>query len=211
MGRIGLAIVAIILLGLTSVVPACAQYTGALHTARPLEYRTTDVGPYIGLFDAEGESGTAVSAFGQARYGLFAAGDGGLKFGLVDFGRRSDVGLLLVGDLQWALLAPRWGDALWLSIGPEVGLYSVSDAHLWSFAGNLIASYDFEGNFRRISPYGRLTVRLEVSDNKHGSDTELQVGFNPGVRWEVSDFLDGVVEMQWDNRIGILAGLNFRL
>lgn len=190
---------------------AQAQYGGALHTAQPVAHGATDAGPYVGLFDAEGKSGTAVSAFGQARYGLSGSSDGGLKFGLVDFGKQSDVGLLLVGDLQWGLLAPRWGDPIWLSIGPEIGLYTTADVRRWSFGGNLTASHDFGGRLRRVSPYGRLTVRLEVFDTDRHSDSELKVGFNPGVLWEISDFLDGAVEFQFDDQPGILAGLNFRL
>jgi hypothetical protein len=153
--------------------PAQAQFTGALHSARPLDEHVMDVGAYLGVFDGDRGSGTPISVFGQARYGMFSAGDGGLKFGLVDPGYEgSNTGILLTGDMQWALLAPRWGDPFWFSFGPEISLYDVTGMRVWGFAGNLSASYDFNVRTRRISPYMRLTVRLEAIDPDRGDSPE---------------------------------------
>jgi len=207
---VGMAII-LLLSGVTT----SAQFVGALHSARPLDQKTTDVGAYFGLFEGPRATGTTVTVFGQTRHGLFPMGDGGLKFGLVDFDNgEDDVGIILAADLQWALLAPRWGDRVWLSAGPEITMYNTSGMRGWGFAGNLSASYDFEHRGKSISPYGRLTIRLESIDYdnpKHKVTSELQVGLNPGVVWEISEFLDFVGELQLDDQFGFLAGLNFRI
>lgn len=194
--------------------PAGAQIAGSLHTARPLDPKTSDVGGYFGLTDGEGRAGTTVAAFGQVRHGLFSAGDGGLKFGLVDIDDGGNVGLLLAGDMQWALLAPRWGDNFWLSFGPEISLYDAAGKRVWGFAGNISASRDFGVHGRRISPYARLTLRLEAIDHDNPmrkSRSELRVGLNPGVIWEAGGYVDFVAELQFDHQFGFLAGLNFRI
>jgi hypothetical protein len=197
---------------LASSITAQAQYTGALHSARPLDESTMDVGAYLGIFDGERGAGTPSAAFGQARYGLFPSGDAGLKFGLVDRDDGGNTGILLAGDMQWALLSPNWGDAFWFSFGPEISLYDVTGLRVWGFAGNLSASYDFDVRARRIAPYMRLTVRLEAIDaDRGGSDTDLQIGLNPGLIWEAADFFDFVGELQMDDNFGFLAGLNFKI
>lgn len=192
-----------------------AQFVGALHSARPLDQKTTDVGAYLGVFDGEKAAGAAITTFGQVRHGLFPMGDGGLKFGLVDLDTsEDDVGVILAADLQWALLAPRWGDRVWLSAGPEIILYDAGGVRVWSLAGNLSSSYDFTNRGNTVSPYGRLTIRLESIDYdnpKHESDTDLQIGLNPGIVWQVGDLLDFVGEMQFDDQWGFFAGLNFRI
>jgi len=204
---------AAVIMLLAGSLPAQAQFTGALHSARPLDEKTTDIGAYLGVFDGDKGTGTPITVFGQARYGLFPAGDAGLKFGLIDPGYEgSNAGVLLAADMQWALLAPRWGDAFWFSFGPEISLYDVTGVSVWGFSGNLSASYDFDVRTRRISPYTRLTVRLEAIDPDHGdSETELQIGVNPGVIWEATDFFDFVGELQLDDQFGFLAGLNFKI
>ncbi len=208
---LGAVIVALLL----SSIPAGAQLTGSLHTARPLDQKTTDVGGYFGLLDDKGKAGTAIAVFGQVRYGLFASGDGGLKFGLVDLDTgKDDVGIVLAADLQWALLAPHWGNQFWLSVGPEITLYDAAGVRVWGFAGNVHASHDTNLRGKRVSPYGRLTIRLESVDHdnpKRKGTTKLEIGLNPGVVWQASDLLDFVVELQFDNYFGLFAGLNFRI
>lgn len=200
---------------LFGAIPAQAQVTGWLHSAKPLEVKTTDVGGYVGLFDGAGAEDTPIAVFGQVRHGLFATGDGGLKFGLVDMDTgHEDVGLLLAADMQWALLAPRWGDPFRLSVGPEVSFYDGDGARTWAYGGNLAASHDVLLRSSQITIYARLNLRLESIDYKkahRSSRTDLEIGLNPGVIWEVNEFFDLVTELQFDDQVGVLAGLNFRM
>lgn len=202
---------------------ARAQIAGALHSARPLELGTTDVGGYFAFIDGAKGVGSLRAVFGQVRHGLIPGGDGGLKFGLVDVD--NDVGLLMAADLQMAILAPRWDDPFWLSIGPEVTATSGTDINVWSFGGNLSCAYDiFVGPHSAtrqrsnrqhwLSLYARLNLRLEIIDhNKAGksSGTNLELGLNPGVIWEANEAFDVVAELQFDDWLGILVGINFRL
>ncbi len=197
------------------IIPAQAQVTGWLHSAKPLDSGTTDIGGYVGFFDGGGGSDAPISIFGQIRHGLFATGDGGLKFGLADMDAGGkDVGLVIAADVQWALLAPRWGDPFRLSVGPEISMYNGNGARNWAFGGNLAASHDILIRAKRITIYGRLNLRLEAIDFKKtgkSSHTDLAIGLNPGFIWEVNEFFDLVTELQFDDQIGILAGLNFRI
>ncbi len=194
---------------------AQAQLTGFLHSAQPLEQGNTDAGAYFGLFNAERGSGTPLSVFGQVRHGLFNAGDGSLKFGLVDLDAgNDDVGVVLVGETQWGLLGPRWGDSFSLSFGPEVGVYDAAGVRVWSLGGNAAVSQAFLARGREIVLYSRLNVRLELVDYnaaKMDSDSDLKIGLNPGMMWEIGDLFDLVVELQIDDAFGFLVGMNFRM
>jgi len=195
--------------------PSAAQIVGCLHSAKPVDLRATDIGGYIGLYDGAGSEDMPIAIFGQIRHGLFAAGDGGLKFGLADSDAGGDdVGLVLAADMQWALLAPRWGDPFWLSVGPEITLNDGDGARVWSFGGNITGAHDLLIRATKITIYGRLNLRLETIDydhKNHSSDTDLEIGFNPGFIWRATDFMDFVGEIQLDDQVGILAGINFRM
>jgi hypothetical protein len=204
--------VAVVALAATSVM---AQVTGCLHSAKPLSPGSTDFGGYIGLFDGAGYSGTPLAVFGQLRHGLTATGDGGLKFGLVDMDAGDDdIGIVLAGDAQWALLAPRWGDPFWLSVGPEISVYDGDGTRTWAFGGNLTASHDLLIRANTVTIYGRFNLRLETLDFKksgRSSDSDLEMGLNPGFIWKTSGFFDLVGEIQFDDQVGVLVGFNFRM
>ncbi len=200
---------------LMAALPVEAQMTGWLHSAKPLDLHATDVGGYLGLFDGAGKGDMPIAVFGQIRHGLFANGDGGLKIGLADSDSGADdVGLLIAGDLQWALLAPRWGDPFYLSTGPEIALIDGDGARIWAFGGNVAVSHDLLIRASQITFYGRLNLRLEVIDYEHknwSTDTDLEIGLNPGFIWKATEFFDIVGEVQFDDQIGVLGGFNFRI
>ncbi len=191
------------------------QVTGSLHSARPLAPATTDVGGYLGLYDGEGHADIPVAAFGQVRHGLFSAGDVGLKFGLVDPDHRhADIGFVLAADAHWAILSPRWGDAFWLSGGPELAVQDGEGARIWSYGGNLHGSYEFLIRNTPATIYGRLNLRIEVTDPDHrGADnsSDLQLGLNSGVIWPANDLIDFVGEVQIDDLLGVIFGVNFKI
>lgn len=198
-----------------AAVPAQAQVTGWVHSAKPVDVGATDVGCYFGLYDGAGSGDMPVAVFGQIRHGLFANGDGGLKAGLADSDAGGDdVGLVIAADMQWALLGPQWGDPFRLSAGPEISLIDGDGARVWAFGANIAASHDLLVRASTLTLYGRLNLRLEAVDYEHKdweTNTDLEIGFNPGFIWRATEFFDVVGEVQFDDQVGVLAGINFRI
>lgn len=199
----------------TAALPAEAQVTGWVHSAKPVDRGATDIGCYLGLFDGAGSDDLPVAVFGQIRHGLGADCDGGLKAGLADADAGGDdVGLVMAADIQWALLAPHWGDPFRLSAGPEISLSDGDGARVWAFGANVAASHDLLVRANTLTLYGRLNIRLEAVDYEHknwDTDTDLEIGFNPGFIWQATEFFDVVGEIQLDDQVGVLAGINFRI
>jgi hypothetical protein len=209
----GFIVILCLLLG--SAVPGWGQVTGSLHSARPLAPQQTDVGGYLGFYDGDAHADIPMAAFGHFRHGLFATGDVGLKFGLVDpDDRDNDIGFVMAADAQWSILSPRWGDSFWLAGGPEVLVQDGDNARIWGFGGNLPGSYDFLIRNKSVTVYSRLNLRVEVTDPDYAraeTTSDLKVGLNPGIIWPASDFVDLIGEIQIDDMLGVIFGVNFKI
>lgn len=206
----------ILLLGLLFLVPSVqAQFLGQLSTARTLPVGGYDFGGYFGVYE------DAFAFFGQFRGGVAEYFDLGAKIGIISFDAGFDQtseGVILGGDFKYQLLDANYGDPFDLSIGAGLEFFSVSDFNTFSFGANFCGSRDFAlAKGRVITPYGRLNLRGErVSaevgpswDREDVSDTDFEVGFNPGVSLKITSSIQILGELQFDEFFGFIGGVTY--
>ncbi len=192
-----------------------AQFAGQLSTAKATKEGSVLGGGYVGIYE------DAFSIFGQARYGFMTDLDGGLKLGLLNlnpgggFGK-SETGLILGGDIKYQILKAEIGDPVDFSFGFGIEYLSISDYSLFSFGGNLVGSYDFRLQSQKVvTPYGRLSLRgerVEVTSatwSGSGDETDFDIAFSLGCNLEMTPELSMIAELQIDDNIGIIGGLNY--
>lgn len=208
-----LTVVILAALGLfLSVSAAEAQFTGQLSTARTLPVGNYDLGGYFGVYDG------AFAFFGQFRGGVSQDFDLGVKLGFINVDPGSRTGVILGGDLKYQILDVRAKDPFDLSIGAGLEFFSVSDFNTFSFGANFIGSYDFDlSKGRVISPYGRLNIRGQREHWDFGewwtgvshTETDFHAGLNPGVSLKVSNNLQIIGELQFDEHFGFIGGATY--
>ena len=83
----------------------------------------------------------------------------------------------------------------------------------------MLASYPIQlKNGRSITPYGRFNARMESvsrdlppTATSDDSKTNLEVGFNAGVKWEMTSTVDLYGEFQLDGNDGLFLGIDFNV
>lgn len=211
-----LTVVMLAALGLLlSVSVAQAQFTGQLSTARTLPTGQYDLGGYFGVYE------DAFAFFGQFRGGVAQDFDMGLKLGVINEAASShfpgdNTGVLLGGDLKYQLLRAMAKDPFDLSIGLGLEFSAVSHYNIFSFGANFIGSYDFDlSGGRVISPYARLNLRgqrehLDLGFPFEGvTDNDFKVGLNAGASLKVSNSLQILGELQFDEFFGFIGGVTY--
>lgn len=215
-----LTVVILAALGLfLSVSAAQAQFTGQLSTARTLPTGKYDLGGYFGVYEY------AFAFFGQFRGGAADHLDLGMKLGVISESGGShfpgdNTGILLGGDLKYQLMRAMAKDPFDLSIGIGLEFSAVSHFNIFSFGANFIGSYDFDlSGGRVISPYARLNLRGErahfeidspsVLGGGSVTDNDFQVGLNAGASLKVSNTLQILGELQFDENFGFIGGLTY--
>jgi len=211
-----LTVVILAALGLfLSVSVAQAQFTGQLSTARTLPSGRYDLGGYFGVYE------DAFAFFGQFRGGVAQDFDMGLKLGVINEAASShfpgdNTGVLLGGDLKYQLLRAMSKDPFDLSIGLGLEFSAVSHYNIFSFGANFIGSYDFDlSGGRVISPYARLNLRgqrehLDLGFPFEGyTDNDFHVGLNAGASLKVSNSLQILGELQFDEVFGFIGGVTY--
>lgn len=187
---------------------ARAQFLGQLSDARVQDQGRSLVGGYIGIYDDD-----VFSVFGQYRYGLARAVDGGIKAGFVD-APGGESGIAMAGDARYQLLHQKAADPVDVSIGGGLEFYFGDAVTVVSFQFNGMVSHRFvSASGRGITPYGRAQVRLERIGNG-GSDTDGEFGINAGAEIEFAQGISAVGELQLDSSpladFGLIFGLNYR-
>lgn len=172
----------------------------------------------VGLADA-------TTVFGIFSYGLSGHTDGRLKFGIID-ADGADAEIMLGADFKYQFISKdslnngpfdmafgaffeyyNFGDSY--NVGTTVVDYSIT---VWQLGGNFIGSYPlYLKNGNRLIPYGRLNVRLENFDSDFYDDSNLEVGINAGVRWEVTNMINFYGELQLDGNDGLFLGVDFNV
>jgi hypothetical protein len=178
-----------------------AQFLGQVSTARTVEKGANDVGGFIGFYDH------AIALFGQYRHGFSSAGDFGAWAGFIDpEGGNAD--LALGGDVKFQVLDDHTGDPFDLALDSRLALIDYPGSVLFSVGESVVFSHDFKISRGSIlAPYGAVNLRLDHAS----SETNLEVAAAGGVKWEISDLLDGYGELVIDNDLGLVLGLNFKL
>ena len=191
---------------------AHASLFGQVSTAYTLEKGASDVGGFVSVF----ENSTMV--FAQYRHGLFANVDCGVQGGIVD-PEGGDVGLALGADAKFLVL-PMGNDMPFdLALNPRISYINEDAFSFVSLGGSVVISRDYALAQGSIAPYGAFNMRF---DNVHydgrdlapgvdNDDTDFNVSGIAGVKWDVSQLMDILGEVVFDENIGVTIGLNFKL
>ena len=155
--------------------------------------------------------GDATTFSGLYSYGLSANTDGRLKLGLIDGDIGSDANLMFGADFKYNIVSTKdlKNGPFDMAVGGLFEYYDYENGSMWMLGGQFIGSYPFVmQNQRVLTPYGRLNVRIQsISD----ADSELEIGFNGGVKWELSNSIDLFGEIQIDNIDNFYFGLDFNV
>jgi hypothetical protein len=181
--------------------PASAQFLGQVSTARTVDEGANDVGGFFGLYDH------AVALFGQYRRGFSPTADFGAWAGFID-PEGGNASLALGGNVKFQLLDDQKADPFDLALDSRVALVDYSGSVLFSLGESVVFSHDFRISRGSIlAPYGAVNLRLDHAS----SETDWNVAAVGGVKWELSDLIDGYGELVIDNDLGLVVGLNFKL
>ena len=163
---------------------------------------------HANMLGGVGLTDDATTVFGVFTYGLSAHTDGRLKFGLIDHDY-SDTEIMLGGDFKYQFISrDSLGNGPFdMAFGAFFEYYNFPSS-AWMLGAQYIGSYPIlMKNNHAITPYGRFNVRLEnISDNSN-----LEVGVNAGIRWEMTRQINFYGEFQFDGNDGIFFGLDFNL
>ena len=204
-----------------STFSASAQFLGQLSTAQTQNKGETMLGAYLGVYD------DAFSLFGQFRYGMFTYLDFGFKMGMLNLDPgygEGKAGLIFGGDVKYWFLERESDDPLDLSFGGGMEFLKITDYSLFTLGGNVIASYEFEyGSQKSVAPYGRLSLRWEranfrgswhpIGGDKKGdwTDDDMGVALSLGADLKLWQDFNLVGELQIDDNVGFVAGVNYRI
>ena len=202
--KVLICIIAVCGLGWLQPCTASAISFGQATTARVLERGVQDFGGFLGVFNS------GLLLFGQARRGLTSGVEGGLQLGLHDpDGKKTDVGLVIGGDLKFGVLASGPRDPIDLAIGVRAAIYGNDNDRRFQIGGSVMASHPvLLSSGAVIAPYGNINLRIDGDDNGH---SRLEIGAGGGVKWDVSDLLDVFGEIIIDDDFGVIFGLNFKI
>ncbi|MEW5796367.1 MAG: hypothetical protein AB1772_08385 [Candidatus Zixiibacteriota bacterium] len=186
---------------------------GTLTTAQALGQGKGTFGFGVGIADA-------TSFVGTFAYGLSQYSDGRLKFGLID-NDGADTEITFGVDYKWQF----WNRGANSNHPFDFAtgfIFEYADFGVTSvlqFGGQLIGSYPVV--LKRggtISPYARFNARIEwlsydLPPGWRGddSDSNLEVGLNGGMQWQMTSTVASYIEFQIDGNNGIFLGIDFNV
>lgn len=154
---------------------------------------------------------------GILTYGLSKNSDGRIKLGLIDTGKDSDTKIIFVADFKYNFISTSelQNGPFDMAIGGFFEYFDADGGSLWILGGQYIGSYSIKTkDTSSLTPYGRISVRLESKSNDNpnaDSKSNLEVGFNGGVKWGMTNDIDLYGEIQLDGNDGFLFGIDFRI
>lgn len=189
---------------------ATAQYAAQLSAAGTVLKGSATGGGFVGIYDG------AFGILGQYRYGIGGYTDIGGKLGIIDLdsdSKEGDLGLFIAIDPKYQIMEVRIMDPIDLSLGGAFELALFDHFNSLIFGGFAVGSYPVTLRSGRVlSPYGRLIIGFNRTDNRGHSDTEFDLGLNMGVIMELSSSTRALAEIQIDdNTAAFLMGLEFGL
>ncbi|MCD6249789.1 MAG: hypothetical protein J7J98_05600 [candidate division Zixibacteria bacterium] len=194
---------------------AVGSMFGTLTTAKAMGQGSGDFGFGIGLAD------DATSFIGSFAYGLSEYSDGRIKIGLSDSDWDGDTKIVFGVDYKWQFWSygPETTHPFDFSVGAFLEYADYSAISVLQLGGQLLASYPIAlNNGRSITPYGRFNARMEslswdlpIQVSGDDSESNLEVGFNAGVKWEMTSSVDLYGEFQLDGNDGLFLGIDFNV
>lgn len=192
---------------------ASAFFVPQLRSAETLGWGSLNLGTGVGIYE------DALTVFGSVRYGIASPVDLSLTVGLMDHDASDDASLLLGSDIQYQVSDTDLGKTVDIAIGGVFQYFAYDrgrvDVSVWSLGGNLIVSKPLQvENGMRFTPYGRLNLRTDnvdadVDPFDSGGDSEFNIGITLGSQFHFSGTFNVAAELQIDDQIGAVIGLNF--
>lgn len=177
---------------------------GSLSTANTIGIAN---GNFMGVLG----TGDFTSFGGVFTYGMSENTDGRLKLGLVDGDAGTDATLMFAADFKYNFISidsSLQNGPFDMALGGFFEYYDFDGGSSWSLGGQYIGSYPLTmSNGSILSPYGRLGVRLESA----GSNSDLEIGFNAGVKWKLNKNIDLYGELELDNSDNLFFGIDFKV
>ena len=177
---------------------------GSLTTARTIGMGN---GNFMGILGV----GDFTSFGGAFTYGLSDHTDGRLKLGLIDGEGGGDATLSFSADFKYNFVtadSALHNGPFDMALGGFFEYYDFDYGSLTAFGGQFIGSYPLRMNNGSIlSPYGRLNTSIE----SFNSNSDLEVGLNGGVKWELNRNIDFYGELELDNSTNFFFGIDFRI
>ncbi len=197
-----IGMIAITIILLSSVVSAGGF--GSLSTANTIGIGN---GNFMGVLGA-GDNTTFGGIF---TYGMSDNTDGRLKLGLIDGKNGNDATIMFAADFKYNFISTDsslQNGPFDMALGGFFEYYDLAVSSTWALGGQYIGSYPLKlSNNSIIEPYGRLSVRLESMN----SNSDLEIGFNGGVKWELNENIDFYGEIELDNANNFFFGIDFRV
>ncbi len=183
---------------------------GTLTTAKTIGMGVGFIGGGVGIADA-------TSGFGTFTYGLSAHTDGQLKLGIID-DSHVDASIDLGATFKYQFIDANVNGPFDMAAGGFFEYYHPKSNDIGfsivSIGAQYLGSYPLKmANGSTLSPYGRFNIRLErVNPDFTGatSQTNLQLGLNGGVQWQVNKDINLYGEFQLDGNDGLFFGIDFR-
>lgn len=211
-------LVLVLVLGLAS--NSSGTFLGQMRSAETSGMGSLNLMGNVGIFE------NARLVTGTVRYGIATPVDITGSLAIMDHDASDNVAIVLGGDLQWRLTHADLGAPLDIAIGAMVEYYSLSISSRDN-SSNVSLGFNFVGsrpvkleNGFDFTPYGRLNLRVDRSQSKLTSETfpdritsshdsKFNIGVNVGSIFPLSGKVNLVGELQIDDKLGFIAGINF--
>jgi hypothetical protein len=214
-------LVVLIVINLIAVAPVSAAFLGQMRSAETSGWGSLNLLTGAGIFE------DAFSLMGTVRYGIASQVDASASLVILDHEASDDITFVIGGDLQYRISHFELGSPLDIAVGGGVEYYSLdvkgggSSASNLALGFNLIASRPVttpaEFNF---TPYGRLNLRVDRTSidyerdlagslQNDATDSEFNIGLNLGSTFHLSSKVSLVGELQLDDQVAFIAGINF--
>lgn len=181
---------------------------GQLSTAEVVPPGAIDLGAYAGFFeDLNG-------LIGVFRMGLFDRTDWEVKSGLMDTQTGSDPQFMIGTSMKFHFLKRTENQMPDMALTAGLEFYELDAAGAsgssFGFTGGLIGSFPiWLAESHRLTPYGRLSTRIERNDVGRWEDTDFDIGLNLGAQYAPRQNIHFYGEFQLDAQIGFITGVNF--
>jgi len=178
---------------------------GAMSTASTLGMGQGNFGLGVGWGD------NARSFMGSFNYGLSTHMDGRIKLALVD-PDGGDAKLGVGADFKYQIVSVGGisNGPFDMAVGGLFEFYDLGGVSVIQLGGHYTGSYPVKLESGGVlTPYGRLNVRMEMLDYDGETDSDLQIGLNGGVHWQVNKDIGLFGEFQIDGNDGVFLGIEF--
>jgi hypothetical protein len=189
-------------------------FLGQMRSAETSGMGSLNLMANVGIFE------NASLVIGTVRYGIATPVDITGSLAIMDHDASDNVAVMLGGDLQWRLTHADLGAPLDIAVGTIVEYYSlsISSRSYLSLGFNLVGSRPVKlDNGFNFTPYGRLNLRVDRNqwsetkpdDITKRHESKFNIGINVGSVFPLSGKVNLVGELQIDDQLGIIAGINF--